>query len=624
MRFCLLMKRQAMVFVPLVSLLVLNLACGEAAAPATPPEVPATVVTTAPAADAPSATAVPTAEPEMPARLTDDRPIVPPAAPSFAEYWKPPTGFYGQPVYGGALRINYEDPLAHGNIWGARGGGAHRVRMPTMNTLVQQDPYDSNAPMIPDLAANWSVHDDAQGVTFEFREGTTWHNGASFTCEDARFSFETMKTGEGLTASYMGAGLTNLAEGSPSCPDDLSLEFRFQAPTATPLLTIANPYALIFNKEWFEAGGEEAMFQDLSVGTGPFKWAPGQRVGVDIQRFERNPDYFIEELPYLNELVIVSIVDESAQLAAMQAHQTDWHWVRNFGQYNAYVEHDQIMTVIRPIRSGFSYFMNKRNSPFDNVRVRQAVAMGMDRQAAIQILQQGYGSLGFLFPPGSAWELDRERGCAVPGWCQPDDFEAQRDEARRILQEEGFDFDQTYILSVESEGQGVNRSTFMQEQLRLLGIKTDFDQMESVTYYQQQVDGTWGDFMVTTSNLEYDDPAGLGISLRCTAVRNLWTPGTECDPKMEALLDQVDGTLDPVERKRISDEIQLYNMEQYWKMDVYWETEAVAFWPEVRGYFHYPKSNWYFHRWSHAWIDPAHQDDKGFRGQTTGVPGGIQ
>jgi hypothetical protein len=93
---------------------------------------------------------------------------------------------------------------------------------------------------------------------------------------------------------------------------------------------------------------------------------------------------------------------------------------------------------------------------------------------------------------------------------------------------------------------------------------------------------------------------------------------------MEGLLDQVDSTINPVERKRISDEIQLYAMKQYWKFPLYWEQEAVAFWPEVRGYAHFPTSQGSFLKYYHMWIDPAHKDDKGFRGQTTGVPGGIQ
>ena len=64
-------------------------------------------------------------------------------------------------------------------------------------------------------------------------------------------------------------------------------------------------------------------------------------------------------------------------------------------------------------------------------------------------------------------------------------------------------------------------------------------------------------------------------------------------------------------------------MEQYWKFPLYWEQEAVAFWPEVRGYVHHPAPNSSFIKWEHIWIDPAHEDDRGFRGQTTGVPGGI-
>ena len=85
----------------------------------------------------------------------------------------------------------------------------------------------------------------------------------------------------------------------------------------------------------------------------------------------------------------------------------------------------------------------------------------------------------------------------------------------------------------------------------------------------------------------------------------------------------MDGTTDPVERKRISDEIQLYAMEQYMFFPLYWEQEAVAFWPEVRGYSHYPTPYGSWLKYQSLWVDPAHKEDKGFRGQTTGLPGGL-
>jgi ABC-type transport system substrate-binding protein len=148
----------------------------------------------------------------------------------------------------------------------------------------------------------------------------------------------------------MAGKLSFLEVGQAKCTDDLTLDLRFKAPNATSLVAFTDRAAWIFNKAWFEAGGEQAMFTDLSVGTGPFVWAEGQEVVVDEQRFEKNPNYFKGDgaLPYLDEVLIFGIVDESAQQAAMLAHQGNWHWVRNFGQYNAYVNHDQIMTVMAP------------------------------------------------------------------------------------------------------------------------------------------------------------------------------------------------------------------------------------------------------------------------------------
>jgi peptide/nickel transport system substrate-binding protein len=596
------------VFGPLALFLVLAIACG-AAATATP--VP------------PTASVSPTAKPEatMIAVPGDNMGQM---GMSFADYWKPPVSAYGEPVRGGTLRVIYEDPLEHGNAWGAATGAADRFRSPTMNLIVQENPYDSSAEIIPDLAASWDIADDAKSVTFTFHDGVKWHNGADFTCEDARFSLETMATGTGLTASYMASRLVYIDPMSLSCSDDKTLFMGLKGPSATPLLSLTNRRAPIFNKAWFEAGGEEAMFQDISVGTGAFKWEEGQSVGVDEQRYERNTEYFLPELPYLDSVVIFGIVDESAQQAAMLSHQGDWHWVRNFGQYQAYVDNDQIQTVIRPTRGHHGIWLNKRNPPLDNVRVRQAIIMGIDRSAAIQVLLDGYGSAGFLMPPGGAWELDEAQGCSVPGWCIADDMAARRAEAKKILDEEGFDYDKTYVMTVESDAQVQARATFIQEQLRLLGIKTDFDSVETTAYRVQENEGKWGDILPRNSTMPADDPtAGLGGYLRCESSENRWTPPNTCDQKMEDLLNQVDTTLDPAERKRISDEIQMYGMQQYWKFPLYWEQEAVAFWPEVRGYAHFPAPYGAWLKYQHMWLDPSHENDKGFKGQTTGLPGGI-
>lgn len=70
--------------------------------------------------------------------------------------------------------------------------------------------------------------------------------------------------------------------------------------------------------------------------------------------------------------------------------QADWHRVRNWGQYDSYVGHDQIQAVIRAAHGHHTLWLNSRNVPFDNVRVRQAITMGIDRERGIQILQDGH------------------------------------------------------------------------------------------------------------------------------------------------------------------------------------------------------------------------------------------
>ncbi|MCH8061215.1 MAG: hypothetical protein IH861_01790 [Chloroflexi bacterium] len=538
-------------------------------------------------------------------------------------YWHPDTRFYGNPVYGGQIRINYEDPLDHANTWGAYSGVTSRYRTPTMNSIVADDPYLAGT-IIPDLARDWSGSSDLLSMTINFEDGIKWHNGDDFTCEDVRFTMQTMITGEGITAPEMAAKLGNVDLDGTSCTSDSTLKLALKGPSGTPLLPFIDRAFLIFNKAWFQAGGEDAMFTDVSVGTGPYMWAPGQSVGIDEQLFERNPDYFKPGLPYTDSILLFGILDEAAQLAAQLAHQTDWHWVRNFGQYDAYVAHDQIRTVIRATRGHHSIWLNKANPPLDNVKVRQAIFMGIDRGAAINVLLSGHGSQGFIMPPGGAWDLTQAQGCAIPGWCEPaGGYEAQRAEAISILEAENFDFDKEFLFTVEADEQVQARATFIQEQLRLLGIKTVFDTVETIAYRAQTSTGSWGDILPRNDTMPADDPfLGMGHYMRCISPNNHWTPQLPCDDFAEDLLERAGSTVDTNTRKAISDELQIYAMEQYWKFPLYWEQEAVSFWPEVRGYAHQPQPSGSFVRWEQLWLDPSHAGDTGFSGQITGIPGG--
>ena len=163
----------------------------------------------------------------------------------------------------------------------------------------------------------------------------------------------------------------------------------------------------------------------------------------------------------------------------MLARQIDWQWVNNFDQYDIYVEHDQIQTVIRNTANHQSLWVNKRNPPFDNVRVREAI-WALDRVAAVEKLARGHGTVRFLMLPGSRWDLDELFACGVDGWCSnPQGPDLNRETAGKILQGEGFPFDQTFTLTVGAGTQDQKVAEFVQDQLRVMGITIELDTLGS-------------------------------------------------------------------------------------------------------------------------------------------------
>ena len=209
-------------------------------------------------------------------------------------------------------------------------------------------------------------------------------------------------------------------------------------------------------------------------------------------------------------------------------------------------------------------------------------------------------------------------------------MEAMRAVARAVLGEEGFDFEKTYLIFVVSDSGAENLATILQEQLRLLGIKTEFDRLRIVLpgYEPYQFKADFDVRHSYQSGILADDPnLGMGQYLRCDSRYNLVTlnrRGTRgCNHEINDLLGQAQVEGDPATRLELSHQIELAAMREYVSFPTFWEQEAAAFWPEVRGYVHFPSSSGSHLKWMHVWIDEDRRDDTGNSGQTAGVPGGY-
>lgn len=221
-----------------------------------------------------------------------------------------------------------------------------------------------------------------------------------------------------------------------------------------------------------------------------------------------------------------------------------------------------------------SMWLNPRTPEFADIRVRRAIMMAIDRSQIIENFQEGFREVGFVMAPGSAWDITQEQGCAVEGWCIPfGGHEAQREKAKQILEQAGFDFSKTYTLASKNDTSSLLRAGFVKDQLAGIGLFVAVEPKEPKDLRASYLTGVWGDFTTINDVMVADEPSlGMAQYWGCSSAANLaFFPEQEgCPESVEALLDQFDEATDPVIRKQLSDKLQLAAMSTYTKFPLYW------------------------------------------------------
>jgi peptide/nickel transport system substrate-binding protein len=232
------------------------------------------------------------------------------------------------------------------------------------DTLVQ--PGD-DLTMEPALATEWEVSDDLLTWTFTLREGVTFHDGSEFTSADVVASFERIRTDD---AAQNGFRLDAVDE--INAPDDLTVELVLTRP-APNLLEQIGPFKgmAIAPADAIEAG----TLGDDPIGTGPFSFvsfSPGDNV-----QLEAFGDYWGDG-PFLDGVDFRVIPDEGVKLTNLQSGEVDWIDSVPPEQVTALSDSDEL--VLGQVAGNDYWYMalNLDREPFDDERVRQAIAFALD------------------------------------------------------------------------------------------------------------------------------------------------------------------------------------------------------------------------------------------------------
>jgi peptide/nickel transport system substrate-binding protein len=331
-------------------------------------------------------------------------------------------------------------------------GESIRVITQIFETLINLKPGTTE--LAPGLATEWEISPDAKTYTFTLREGVTFHDGEPFNAEAVCFNFDRWYNFKGplqsASASYyyqaFFGGYKNNESEDLSDPLYKSCEAR-DATTAVITLTrpsasllgalvqqafsIASPKALQQYNADAGTVDEETGFRPTGtfgtehpIGTGPFEFVSWTREDrVVLKRYE---NYWGEKAK-LDQLIIRPIADNAARLQALQNNEIQGYDLVE-PQDIPTIEGDENLKILERPAFNVAYVgINQAKKPMDNLKVRQAVAYGLDRQAVVDNFYGGRGVVAKqLMPP------------EVEGYADTvNEYEYNPDRAKQLLREAG-------------------------------------------------------------------------------------------------------------------------------------------------------------------------------------------
>jgi dipeptide transport system substrate-binding protein len=296
-------------------------------------------------------------------------------------------------------------------------GTSFDAAYPVFNRLVEFKPGTTE--IMPALAESWDVSDDGLTYTFHLRKGVKFHARGAFTpsrdfnADDVIATFNRMwkaddpysKVSGGAYDYFNDMGMPDLLK-SIDKVDENTVKFTLTKPESPFIANLGMDFAAIHSKEYMDAmmkaGTPEKVDQE-PIGTGPFIWASYAK--DDRIVYKANVNYFRGKQP-IDRLVFSITPDQATREARLQAGECDVIPYPNPADI-AKLKADPNLQVLEQEGLNVGYLaMNVKKPPFDNVKVRQAINMAIDKDAILAAVYQGAGKAAKNPIPPTIWSYD--------------------------------------------------------------------------------------------------------------------------------------------------------------------------------------------------------------------------
>lgn len=464
-----------------------------------------------------------------------------------------------EPKSGGTLDVGFMSDLRTLNPLMSTQWSERQILFLIYDTLIGVNPDFSLAPA---LAESWEFEDGGKRVVLHLREGVTFHDGTPFDAEAVKWNLETRLDPDA------GSSQRRLLEGvvaSVEVVDPATVAINMEIPYPPLLALLSDRAGLMASPTAAEKFGED--FGSNPVGTGPFvfeDWTRGSSLTVT-----RNPDFWEEGMPYLDEVEFHDIPSNVVGIQRMSIGELDY-----VGQLTPLdtklAEASPDIKLVKD-QGGRWYSLQWRwdAEPYSNPELRRAVAHALNRDRLNEILWEGQGQISDGFTPDGLWWTPAEIA----------HYEYDPDKAREILAEAGLEG--TTLRLAAPSGDALRRfAELAKEDLDAVGLNVELAPVPQSEFYAKTVAG---EIRFTPMRwTQRADPDGL-IQYLFSSEGTANSTGYS-NPEVDAWIDEARVTTDQGRRTELYNQIQKQISQDLPYMPVGFSSEFAALRKEVEGF----------------------------------------
>ncbi|WOH82230.1 ABC transporter substrate-binding protein [Bradyrhizobium sp. BEA-2-5] len=506
-----------------------------------------------------------------------------------------------EPKPGGIFRIYHRDSPGSASIHEGATYSLNVPFMPIFNNLVIFDQHiaqNSASTIRPELAESWAWSGDNKTLTFKLRQGVKWHDGKPFTSADVKCTFDMLmgKAQQKFRQNPRKSWYDQVVDISTN--GDSEVSFNLKRPQPSLLALLASGYTPVY-----PCHVSPAEMRTHPIGTGPFKFVEFK--ANESIKLTRNPDYFKKGRPHLDGIEFTIIPNRSTAILAFVAGKFDMAFPTEVTiplVKDVKSQAPNAICEIAPTNVSTNIIVNSSSPPFDNVDIRRAMAMALDRKAFISIMFEGQGDIGgtMLPPPNGLWGMPKEMLEQIPGYGP--DIEKNREEARKLMQKAGYGPDKHLQIKVSTRNIAVYRdpAIILIDQIKSIYIDAELDVVDTAQWFPKIARKDYSLGLNLTGNAVDEPDQSFYENYACGSERNYTN---YCNKEIEKLFDQQSEETNVEKRRKLVWDIDKKLQEDVARPIIFHSRMGSCWQPYVKGITIMTNSSYNGYRYEDVWLD---------------------